>query len=147
MPKKAIVIIPNEQIHQIPLFVSNCENSHLEGFSKFIYHSDMNYSITKNTSSQEIAFFLGELGYTVMLYDYDEAINENNLVIFLPSQISPKQIEWFEKRKKGLSNYNIMIFENVIDKNWIPIDKTTTEEPMLSELERITNKRLIKKPN
>ena len=146
MEKKTLIIIPNENKYQIPLYVHNCEFTHLEGFMNFIYHNDINYQIDRKTTSQEIAFHLGESGYVVMLHDYDDIINENNLVVFLPNELSQKQFDWFQKRKEGLKNYNIMIFES-IKNDWIPIDNTTTNEPIISELDKITNKKLVRKLN
>lgn len=143
MKEKAVIIISNELEQPFPLFVFNCENNHSEGLKEFVYQVGISLPEIKNISTPEIAFYLGELGYVVMLYN--KYLNENDLVIFLPKQISPKQLEWFEKRKKGLLTYNIMIFEHDADKKWRPIDQTTTKEPIISELDKITTKKLIKK--
>ena len=146
MLKKAIIIIPNEQINNLSLYVAEGEKNHLEELIKFLYRSGVDYPVTSKTTSQEIAFYLGELGYTVMLYDYSEHTKDKNLVVFLPKQISKNQFNWFEKRKQGLLEYNLMIFEIVDNTRWNPIDETTTKEPIISELDKIMNKKLIRKP-
>ena len=141
MNAKAVIVIANELNYSIPLFVENCEN-HIEGLKKYIYHNDINLSKITNISIQEASIDLGEQGYTVILYDKEE--NYRNLVIYLPQEISPKQYEWFNKRKKGLENYNLMIADNTHDNNWNSIDETITDKPIITELFRLLDEKLIK---
>ena len=139
MHSKSVIIIANELNHPMPLFAQNCEN-HFTGLKEFIYQSGVNLS-KPNLTNQEMCFELGEQGFIVMLHDKTEITN--NLLIFIPKEISPKQYNWFDKRKNGLNDYELMLINNTCDKKWENIDYTITDKPIISELFRILNEKLI----
>jgi hypothetical protein len=148
MGKKSVIIIPNEQYVKIPLYVKSCK-LHSEGIQNFVFQNDINlFGKEYSYSFQEIAFELAEQDYLVM--GYDEIENMKNLIIYLPNRISPKQLEYFEKRKEGLKDYNLMFYSHTEDNKIKMYDNTTTSVPIIDELMKelklkLSNKKHIKK--
>ena len=141
MNNKAVIIISNEYETKIPLYVCPCNNQHKEGVMNFIYQNDISLPETKNLTTQEISFTLGEDGFCVLLYS--EEANRKDLVAFIPNQISPNQYNWFKKREKELIKYNLAFFNYTQNGTWYPVDKTTTETPIIEELMNQLNEKAI----
>ena len=139
MNSKSVIIIPNELNYNLPLFAQNCDQ-HFEGIMEFIYQSGVGLS-KLNPNTQEACFELGEQGFVIMLHDKTNITN--NLITFIPKEISPKQYNWFDKRKNGLKDYNLMLMNNKDNKEWEAIDATMINEPINYELIRILNEKLI----
>lgn len=90
-----------------------------------------------------MAFELSKQDYLVM--GYDEVGDLKTLIIFLPNKISPKQLEYFVRRKEGLKDYNIMFYSYGEDYKIQIHDKTTVQEPIIDNLMEELNNRLIDK--
>lgn len=137
--RKIVVIIPNELETNIPLFTFSCEDNHREGIWEFLYQNDFPLPEEKRITSQEISFSLAEQGFCVLMGEEDET--EKNLVAFLSTRISPNQYEYFERRKKGLENYNFAFFDRTDNSLWNIIDRTTFSGDIMEEfLKRLKNK-------
>lgn len=141
MDKKLVIILPNEQNLRIPIYKKKCQ-SHIEAIKSYVFQNDINlYGKEYSYSFTEISFELASQDYLVIAYD--EVDNIKNLIIFLPYQISPKQLEYFEERKEWFKNYNLMFYSYKED-NIIEIyDETTIQkELIMDELLKELNVRL-----
>lgn len=108
MNKKQIIIIPNEQEVRLPIFTKKCKY-HREGIINFVFNNDINlYGKEYSQSFPEMAFELAEQNYLVI--GTDEWNNEKVLIVFLPCKVSPKQLEYFEKGKEKLKEYNVAFY-------------------------------------
>ena len=145
MNKKTVIIIPNELTTNIKEFYCRCDELHIEGISKFIYQNDLSISSQMLRNSDKVSKELADQGFIVVLIDefYNEE-NIKNLVILLPKEISPNQMEYFKTRKEYLQNYNLMILVKVENEKFKFIDQTTTSNPLIDELMEILSNRLIK---
>lgn len=140
--KKIVTILPNKINDDS--FVYKCDISHNEALHEFMYINDIRLENEQDKLSQKIAFSLVEMNYLVMFYDNE--YNTNNLIIFLPKKINKKQYEWFKKRKKGLINYNVHIFENYEENKWTTVGDLLDNEIVISLLfEKLDEKLVINK--
>lgn len=143
MGQKVVIIIANELDNQIPLFVFPCDQEHKDGIRNFIYENGL--SIPLDLSAHEASFALTEIGFCVMLYDKLTTSNQKieNLIAYIPKNISPKQYAWFEKRKTGLTNYELAFYDYTNESTWNAIDKFTTDKPIVLALMETLNKKQI----
>ena len=140
--KKIVTVLSNKMDDES--FVRRCEFSHTEALNEFMYINDIRLENDYDNLSQKIAFSLVEMGYLVMFYD--NIYDSNDLIIFLPKQVNKKQYDWFKKRKKGLLNYNVYIFENYEDKKWKTVGEMIDNEIVISLLfEKLNEKLTINK--
>lgn len=75
--------------------------------------------------------------------NFDSYKGRENLIIYLPNKISQKQLEYFEKRKEQLKNYNISYCVHNEHNEINIIDNATTNTPIIDELLNELNNRLI----
>ena len=61
----------------------------------------------------------------------------------MPTKISPKQYEYFEKRKKGFGSYDFAFFICSKDNKHHVVDKTTFQGNILEEFFRTLNQKKI----
>lgn len=137
--KKIVTILPYELA--VDNFVYRCDISHTEALNEFMFINDIRLENECNQLSQKIAFSLVEMNYLVMFYD-NEA-NIDNLIIFLPKNISKRQYEWFKKREKGLLNYRVHIFENYEENKWKTVGEMLDNEIVISLLFEKLNEKLV----
>ena len=141
MMKKVVVIISNELENNIPLFVVSCDQLHYESIREFIFQNDISIPLNKMLSSQELSFALAEQGFCVLLGIEEQ--NKKDLVAFMPTKISSKQYEYFEKRKKGFESYDFAFFICSKDNKHHVVDKTTFQGNILEEFFKFLNQKKI----
>jgi len=123
MNKKQIIIIPNEQEVRLPIFTKKC-NYHREGIINFVFNNGINlYGKEYSQSFPEMSFELAEQNYLVI--GTDEWSNEKVLIAFLPNKVSPRQLEYFERGKERLKEYEIMFYSYDENNNLKIYDNTT----------------------
>ena len=142
MNKKVVIVIPNEYEVNISLYVKSC-NYHAEGIRSFIYEAGIDLHGKEILNINEMSYELSKQGYVIM--NFDSFNGFENFVIYLPNKISPKQLEYFEKRKEQLKNYNIAFCVHNGHNTLNITDKTTTDKPIIDELLNELNNRLISK--
>lgn len=141
MDKKFVVIIPNEIETRLPIFSTKC-NWHQEAMFKFVYYNDLNLYGKEQASADIISKCLVDMGFCVILID---EYKENSLLVaYIPTIVSPKQLEYFCRGKEVLSKYNILVILRNDDSNYKTLEKETNEKPIIEVLIEELNKRLIK---
>lgn len=140
MNKKIVIVIPNEHEVNIPVYAKSC-NYHAEGIRKFIYEAGLDLHGKEILNINTISIELAKQGYIIM--NFDSFNGNENIIVYLPNKISLKQLEYFEKRKEQLKNYNISFCVNNEHNEMNIIDETTTNSPIIDELLNELNNRLI----
>jgi len=126
MNNKQIIIIPNEQEVRLPIFSKKCKY-HREGVINFVFNNDINlYGKEYSQSFPEMSFELAEQNYLVI--GTDEWNNEKILIAFVPNKVSPRQLEYFERGKEKLKEYDIMFYSHDENNNLKIYDKTTISD-------------------
>lgn len=103
---KKVIIIPNENKTNIPIFVKQCDQFHEEGLKKFFYQTDIAMPIQKGVRvTYEMIDYLVEEGYCVTMLDDIE--KTKFLIIYLPEKISTNQLAYFENKLDTFSDFYI----------------------------------------
>ena len=141
MHKKIVRIIANENKNNIEPFYRSCEYHHLQGIRQFIYHCELNLD-EQLLDSMQASKLLASLGFCVMLSSaYDDI---ENIEIFIPEQISKKQLEYFnqEKMQQKLAESNLVLYKLTKESSLEITSKSITKEPIINELMKELNERL-----
>ena len=139
MSQKRIIIIPNKDIYTLNNHVVSCENTHGETLLEYIIELGLPILDSNRNDGQSLACHLAELNFCVMLYDKAEQIE--NLIIYLPYQISTNQFEYINKRKTGLANFELSFVALNKDHSLTNYDKEITSVPIIEELMRVVTER------
>ena len=142
MNTKLVVVIPNEYATQIPVYVKRC-NYHAEGIRSFIYDAGLDLHGKEMLNSNTMSLELSKQGYIIM--SLDSFNDQQNLVVYLPNEISPNQLEYFKKRKVQLKDFNLSYCTQNEYNEMNIVDVTTTNNPIMDELLIELNNRLITK--
>lgn len=144
MNKKLVVIIPNElEMKNLSLFVTLCKSSHLAVLKEFIYNTGIELSEDILEHPDKTSKALAEQGLLIMLTD--EFDNTKEITVYLPLKTSPKQLDYFEKRKGPLQSYNISLSLKKEDGHFEIIDKTNADRPIIDILIDKLKERLVEK--
>lgn len=113
MTNKQVIIIPNENMYSFEPYIKGSNNTtHKEKLIEFIYETGIeicNEDIFR-ISSQELAYYLTEQGFCVMLQKTSDETKENNLTVYLPQEISENQRIYFKLAASLLDKSNLTVF-------------------------------------
>ena len=153
MNRKVVGVLPNELEIKLPPFISSCYN-HFDKIKEFIYNTGINLYGQERDNIDTTSKLLADQGFLV--FSVDEIEQVKSLVIYIPEKISPKQLEYFEKRKEPFSQYIIEylikqsngLFEHKYQDN---LDRPVIDSLINDLKERLTtkekNKTLIREKN
>ena len=141
MDKKLVIIIPNELETRLPIFSTKC-NWHQEAMFQFIYHNDLNLYGHEQESADTLSKCLTDMGFCIILVD--EYRDTSLMVAYIPTKVSPKQLEYFCRGKDILSKYNILVALREENNSYKTLEKESLNKPMIELLIEELNKRLVK---
>lgn len=123
MTNKKVIIIPNETMYSFEPYIRGSNNTtHKEKLIEFIYETGVQTFATNifYLTSQELSYYIAEQGFCVMLQKTSDETKENNLTVYLPTEISENQRNYFKLAATLLEKSNLTVFS---------IDQ---EEPLLN---------------
>ena len=108
---KTILVLANENKCQLNPFVKKCETTHKATLIEFIYEIGIeipNIDIYR-ISSQELAYYLIEQGFSVILQT--EQNTQKELVIYLPETLGNNQRQYLNLVAPMVGNCNLSVFQ------------------------------------
>ena len=113
---KTILVLANEAIYQLNPFIKKCETTHKATLIEFIYETGIEIPSIDiyRTSSQELAYYLVEQGFYVMLQT--EQNNQKELVVYLPETLGNNQKQYLNLITPTIGNCNLSVFQIDIKK-------------------------------
>lgn len=134
MNRKVVGVLPNELEINLPPFISSCYE-HSEKMREFIYNSGIKLYGQENfdvDTVDTISKLLADQGYLVFSVDENESINY--IIIYVPEKTSPKQIEYFEKRKEPFKKYTMECLLKKSDNTFETKEQSNTDKPVVEVL-------------
>lgn len=108
---KSVIVLANENEYNLEPFIKRCATCHKDTLIEFVYVTGIEFPNTNiyRTSSQELAYYLTEQGFSVLLQTDEN--NQKELTIYLPETLGKIQRQYLNLVTSMIENCKLSVFQ------------------------------------